>query len=446
MFTSQLIRKKCVSMAILTTICGINLFAEDSNTSIETWNMHFQSTYINETKPSFNANYSGQNSLSPNYEHSWTFSNTLYLGAKVWDGGEIYLNPEAFSGQSLSDLHGLGGFDNGEDQKGTALNEQFYIGRLFLRQTLNLPGGILSKVDSGENQLAASIDSRRVVLSLGKMSVIDIFDNNSYSHDPRRQFMNWSLMTYGAYDFVADTKGYSKGAVVELYYDDWALRVGRFMAPTRSNGSNLDGAILGHYGDQIELQHNHTINGQTGTIRTFGFINRENIASFQDAINYGIQTNSAPDINQVRKDQNKAGFGISLEQAISNDIGMFARYSWNDGKEEEYSYTEIDHSLSAGVQVVGTSWKRQNDTFGIGFANNGLSSVNKQYLKMAGNTIFLGDGNLNYKDEQVLEAYYCIGFMNHFWATLDAQRIQNPGYNADRGPASFIGFRLHFEI
>lgn len=446
MIYSNSITSRFISIAFMAAMFEGTMFADDSNTSQETWNVHFQTTYINETKPSFNANYSGANSLSPNYEHAWTFSNTLYLGTKVWDGGEIYCNPETFSGLSLSDLHGLGGFNNGEDQKGTALNEQYYIGRLFLRQTFNLPDGTLSKIKSEENQLAGSLSSRRIVMSVGKMSVIDIFDSNLYSHDPRRQFMNWSLMTYGAYDFVADTKGYSKGMTLELYYDDWVFRLGRFMAPTYSNGSTLNGAILTHYGDQFELQHNHTINGQTGVVRVLGFINREDMASFKDAINYGLQTGSTPDLTLVRKDQNKVGFGINLEQAISNDIGIFARYSWNDGKEEEYSYTEIDNSLSAGIQVMGTSWKRPDDTLGIGFANNGLSSVNKQYLKMAGNTIFLGDGNLNYKDEQVLEAYYSIGFMNHFWATLDAQRIQNPGYNADRGPADFIGFRLHFEI
>ena len=278
------------------------------------------------------------------------------------------------------------------------------------------------------------------------MSVVDIFDSNNYSHDPRKQFMNWSLMTYGAYDFVADSKGYTKGVALELYYDDWAFRLGRFMAPTYSNGSTLDGAMLEHYGDQVEIQHNHTMNGQTGVIRALGFINRENMASFKDAIDYGLQTSSTPNINQVRRNQNKAGFGVSLEQALSNDFGIFARYSISDGKMEEYSYTEIDNSISAGIQALGTSWNRSNDTFGIGFSNNGLSSSNKQYLQMGGNTVFLGDGNLNYHDERVLEAYYSIGFINHFWATLDAQKIWNPGYNTDRGPADFIGFRLHFEI
>lgn len=441
-----MIKKRFITVAILATVLKGAVYAEDTNRSEETWNVHFQTTYINETKPSFHANYSGENSLLPNYEHAWTFSNTLYLGAKVWDGGEVYCNPEAFSGLSLSGLHGLGGFDNGEDQKGTALNEEYYIARLFLRQTFNLPGGSSSKVNSDENQLSGYVNSRRIVINIGKMSVIDIFDNNSYSHDPRRQFMNWSLMTYGAYDFVADTRGYTQGASMELYFDDWAFRLGRFMAPAYSNGSTLDGALLAHYGDQIELQHNHTLNGQAGIIRVLGFVNRENMASFKDAINYGIQTNSTPDITQVRKDQNKAGFGINLEQALSNDLGIFARYSYNDGKEEEYSYTEIDNSLSTGIQVTGTSWKRPNDIFGMGFADNGLSTANKQYLQMGGSTVFLGDGNLKYRDEQVLETYYSIGFLDHFWATLDAQRIQNPGYNANRGSADFIGFRLHLEV
>ena len=411
----------------------------------ESWNLKVQSTYIREIKPAFDAPYTGSNSLKENYENSWTFSSTAFFGARVWDGGEIYINPEAFSGVSLSDLHGLGGFNNGEDQKGTNPKEQYYIARFFLRQTFNF-GGEKTKIDSDQNQLGGWTNTRKLVLTIGKISLTDIFDNNIYSHDARKQFMNWSLMTYGAYDYAADTKGYTEGIAVELYYDDWAIRYGRFMEPSKSNGPNLDGALLQHYGDQIELQHSHIIGTQNGTIRVLLFQNKTKTGSYDDAINYGIENSLAPDLSQVRKEQYKKGGGINIEQSLAKDIGMFARASWNDGKTETFAFTEIDRSYSIGLQLNGRLWQRNNDSFGIGTVNNALSSTHKAYLSMGGMGAFLGDGQLNYKNEQILEAYYSYGFLKHFWCTLDMQRIQNPGYNADRGKATFLGIRLHTEF
>ncbi len=412
----------------------------------EDWNAKFQATYVRQSKNHFNAAYSGPNSLSTEREKSYSFTATAFLGFRPWAGGELYFDPEISQGVPLSGLTGLGGLTNGEMARTSGPTPTLYRARLFLRQTWGLGGGS-EAVESGANQLAGTVDKRRVVLTAGNLSVTDIFDANSFNHDPRTQFLNWSLMTHGAYDFAADARGYTWGAALEYYDDDWAFRAGRFMQPKLPNQQPLDWRIFEHYGDQVEIEHGHTLGGQPGRIRLLAFRNRARMAGFQDALDYAAIHGGVPDIDNVRGGEKvKVGYGINLEQNLTADIGAFARASWADGQTETYAFTEIDNSLSAGVSVKGAAWGRAADMVGAAFVRNGLSRERRDYLAAGGIGFFIGDGALNYRTEQIVEVYYSLAAARASWLALDLQRIANPAYNADRGPVSVAAIRLHSEF
>ncbi|HTQ98346.1 MAG TPA: carbohydrate porin [Candidatus Acidoferrum sp.] len=412
----------------------------------EAWNANFQATYVWQGKEAFPAAYSGANSLSPAHEKSYSFTATAFFGLRLWDGGELYLNPEAAQGMALSGLTGLGGFSNGEIARTSGASLTLYHARAFLRQSWDV-GGERESVESGPNQLAGSVAKRRWVLTLGELSVTDLFDNNLYNHDPRTQFLNWSLMTYGAYDYAADARGYSRGAALEWYHDEWAVRAGRFLQPSQPNVLPLDPHWFRHYGDQVEFEHAHELNGLPGKLRVLVFRNRTRMARYQDAIDLGLATGTTPDINLVRNtEQIKSGIGVNLEQALSDDIGLFARASRADGNTETYAFAEIDDSLSGGLLIKGNRWSRADDTIGIAAVRNGLSRERRDYLAAGGISFFIGDGHLNYKPEAIVETYYSFAVTHDTRLSLDWQRIANPAYNADRGPVNLIAARLHVEF
>jgi high affinity Mn2+ porin len=412
----------------------------------EDWNAKFQATYVWQGKRPLSAIYSGPNSLSTDQERSYSFTATAALGFRPWTGGEFYVNPEAAQGVPLSGLTGLGGFTNGEIERTTGPRLKVYRARLFLRQTWGM-GGEQEVVESDTNQLAGKMDKRRWVLTVGNLSVLDIFDDNAYCHEPRTQFLNWSLMTHGAYDYAADARGYSSGVALERYHDDWAVRAGRFIQPKEPNQQQLDSRIFQHYGDQIELEHAHTIGGQPGKLRILAFRNRAKMSRYQDALDLAARTGATPDINDVRAgEQIKHGFGVNLEQAMSSEIGLFARASWADGRTETYAFAEIDRSVSGGVLVKGSAWGRGQDSVGIALARNGLSTAHRDYLAAGGLGFFIGDGRLNYHAEAVLEAFYNLNVSKGTWVSLDWQHIRNPAYNSDRGPAKVAALRIHTEF
>lgn len=414
--------------------------AED--TVEEAWNVHFQATYIWQKKPSFSAPYTGVNSLSPFTEKSYSFSSTAALGWRPWTGAELYVNPELVQGVPLSGLTGLGGMTNGEQQKTGGPNPTFYRARLFLRQTWAL-GGQTVAVESDANQLAGMVDRTRIVVTAGNLAIIDIFDNSAFAHDARTQFMNWALLAHGAYDFAADSRGYTWGASAEYFWDDWVLRAGRFMQPAESNGLALDKHIFEHYGDQIELEHAHRISEQPGKIRLLAFRNKAKMGSFRDALADAPNNGGIPDVSRVRSERTKIGFGVSAEQSLTSDIGVFTRGSWNDGASETYAFTEIERSISTGAIVQGGLWARDNDAVGVALVRNGLSAAHRDYLAAGGHGAFIGDGQLNYRPETIVEAYYSANVAKSAWVTLDYQRIANPAYNRDRGPVTIGSIRLH---
>lgn len=411
----------------------------------EDWNAKFQATYVGQEKLPFAVAYSGPNSLSNDREYSYSFTATAALGFRPWNGGELYFDGEAAQGVPLSNLTGLGGFSNGEIARTAGPVLKFYRARLFLRQTWGM-GGEQEVVESEANQLAGTVDKRRWVLTAGNLSVLDIFDDNAYSHDPRTQFLNWSLMTHGAFDYAADARGYSWGIALERVHDDWAVRAGRFIQPREPNQLPLDPAISRHYGDQIELEHAHTLAGQPGKLRFLAFRNKAKMARFQDALDLAAQTGAAPDINAVRTgDHDKSGFGLNLEQALSSDVGLFARASWADGKTETYAFTEIDRSISGGMLIKGGAWDRGKDTLGAALVSNRLSKARRYYLAAGGISFFIGDGQLNYRPETIFETFYNLNVTKWSQVSLDWQHIRNPAYNADRGPVNMAAIRLHME-
>jgi len=433
----------------------------------ERWNAYGQATYIWQRKDAFSAAYTNlngsPNSLLPDKERSFTTTVTGYLGLRTWRGGELYLAPEIISELPLSGLRGLAGsIQNGELEKNGTVTPTVYVSRLFLRQTWNL-GGETSRVESGPMQLAGSADSRRFVLTAGSLSVIDLFDRLAYAGDVRQQFLNMNFLTYAAYDFAADARGYSWGVAGEYYRDDWVLRFGRFLGPRDPNQLRLDLQFMKHYGDQFELEHRHRFAGRPGKFRLLAYRNVENMGSFDDAVNafasdpgrnattctgfnYGSANAGAPDLCWARKRNTKIGLGVAAEQQFSDNVGVFFRGMKSDGRTEVFSYTASDSSLSLGAIVGGAAWGRAKDALGLGYAQNRISAAHVRYLELGGIDGFIGDGKLSYKPEQALETYYNINLTRSTWLTLDWQRVANPAYNSNRGPVTLLGARLHAEF
>ncbi|WNB77393.1 carbohydrate porin [Methylomonas koyamae] len=433
----------------------------------ERWNAYGQATYISSWKPAFPAAYTNLNgtphSLSPQAERSFTGTVTAYFGLKAWRGGEIYLAPEMISELPLSDLKGLGGaIQNFELQKTGSVSATWYKSRFYLRQTFDF-GGSEQVVESGPLQLAGKFDSHRLVVTLGNLSVLDIFDKNAYAADLRQQFLNMAFLTHAAYDFAADARGYSVGAALEYYYADWALRVGRFATPQNPNDLPLDFRIFKYYGDQFELEHRHRIGERSGAAKLLMYRNYENMGRWQDAVaayqanpaqnaaacsgyHYDSANTAAPDLCWVRRGNTKMGIGLNLEQQLADGVGVFLRGMYSDGKTEVYSYTSSDRSLSFGSVVNGSFWTRHYDVLGMGYAASWLSSAHVNYLNRGGVDGFIGDGSIRYRPEQVFDIYYKANLVPSVWLTLDYQRIFNPAYNSERGPVDIYGIRAHFEF
>jgi hypothetical protein len=408
----------------------------------------FQSTYIWQTKPAYRANYAGPNSLSAQAEQSYTWTVTAYLGWRPWANGELYFNPEGVQGRPLSNVTGLGGLTNAELQKSAGPDLRFYRARLFYRHTVGLNDSRSSAreaIESDQNQLAGEVDARRFVLTVGNLSITDMFGVSDITGDGRTQFLNWSSIDHGHFDYAADARGFSWGAVGELFWDDWTLRGGRFLQPRTSNGLQLDYRILKRYGDQVEIERRHLWGGQPGVVKAFAFRNVAHMASFRDALN-ATAPGTIPTLDAVRRPQSKVGWGVSFEQSLSSDVRVLARGGSHDGKSESYAFTEIDQSLFFAASVKGARWGRAQDNVGIAYGINGLSGDHRSYLAAGGLGFFLGDGRLNYATERVLETYYSWEPLKGLGVTLDWQRITSPGYNRDRGPVNIGSVRLHYEF
>ncbi|QWE21816.1 carbohydrate porin [Polynucleobacter sp. AP-Jannik-300A-C4] len=418
-------------------------------------NLHGQTTYINQRYNNFNSSYSGQNSLNAQKSMSYTWSGTLFMGARLAPNTDVYFNPEVISGVPFSGLVGLGGFPNGEGSKATGAQAKFYSARAFVRQTINQEGDKVV-LENEANQITQTVSSNRVVLTGGQFSTLDIFDDSRYAKDPRIQFMNWGNMTYLAYDYAADARGYSWGLAGEWYLDNWVMRASRMLAPKSPNGRDLNWQIFNTYGDQVEVERQHNIADLPGKVSVLAYRNKMMLARFSDATNYIDQDPNARQgtqaINNVRNNmQIKTGIGLHGEQALTKDLGIYGRAFTSDGHTETMSFTEADNSLSIGMGMNGTSWKRPNDSIGISAMQNGLSSYRRGYLQAGGVSYFIGDyaspsQTISYSPERIGEVYYNVTMIKNVLAGLNFQHIINPAYNSARGPVKILSFRVHAEF
>jgi high affinity Mn2+ porin len=411
----------------------------------DAWNVHAQTTILPQGYPSFRSPYEGTNSLPGRGQIQTTWTTTAFLGVRLWDGGEFYFNPELAQGFGVNGTVGLDAFPNGEAQKAGAEYPRIRPQRYYLKQTFGL-GGEQEEVADGANQLSGKRDIDRITLIVGRFAVGDFFDGNAYAKDPRADFMNWAMWSSAAYDFPADLPGYTRGAVVELNRKDWAVRAGYFQVP---NAPNTDVLVFKTGGSVVEFEERHTIFDQPGKLRLGAFANSGNTGNYREALAI-VAADPTLDINAVmtgiQHTNLKYGFYANLEQQIAKDVGLFARASWNDGQNQILSFTDIDRSLSGGLSIKGSYWGRPNDTIGIGGAINGLSAANRDFLAAGGLGLLIGDGQLNYRPERVLETYYAYSLNKNVTLTADYQLITNPAYNADRGPVSIFSGRLHGEF
>ncbi len=416
-------------------------------------NLHGQTTYINQRYNNFTSSYSGQNSLSALNSMSYTWSGTLFFGARLAPNTDVYFNPEVVSGVPFSGLVGLAGFTNGEATKASGAQAKFYSARAFVRHTINQEGSDVV-LENEANQITQTVSANRVVLTGGQFSTLDIFDDSRYAKDPRIQFMNWGNMTYLAYDYAADARGYNWGLAGEWYRENWVLRASRMLTPKTPNGKDLNWQIFTAYGDQIEVERQHEIAELPGKVSVLAYRNKMILARFQDATNYVVVNNAqgTQAINNVRTNyQYKTGIGINAEQALASDFGVYMRAFTSDGHTETMSFTEADNSLSVGMGLDGTRWSRPKDTVGLSFMLNGLSSYRRNYLQAGGVSYFIGDyasptQTISYRPEQISELYYNATVVKNVLAGVNFQHISNPAYNAARGPVNILSFRIHAEF
>lgn len=406
------------------------------------WEIHGQTTFLPQGYPAFRAPYSGPNSLTPARQLQETWSNSLYLNARLWQGGEVYYNPELLQGFGLNDTVGAGGFPSGEAQKSNFPYPHYNTSRLFLRQTFGF-GGEQEELASGPMQLAEKVDVSRLTLQAGKFAVLDVFDGNAYAKDSRKDFMNWSMWAPGAFDYSADKVGLTYGATAEFNQKQWALRSGYFLMQSVSNASSFDTRVFERGTYVLELETRYQLFSQPGKLRTIAWLNSAFSGSYRETLDNPAFN---LDISQTRTGRIKYGYVVNLEQALTDEIGFFGRWSWNDGKTEIMAFTDIDASLSLGLSIKGAKWGRPDDVIGIGGAINALSRDHRDFIAAGGLGILIGDGMLNYRRERILESYYALALNKAITLTADYQLITNPAYNADRGPVHVFSGRLHGEF
>jgi len=403
--------------------------------------LYAQATYTEQQTDGFRAPYAGPNSLSPHAGRE-TVDATLYLGARLWRGAELWVNPEADQGFGLDNTLGLAGFSSGEAYKVGRNAPYFRLQRAFLRQTFNL-GEVTDETSAGPNQLAMQQSTDRLVVTVGKLSVGDIFDVNRYAHDPRADFLNWSVIDAGSFDYAADAWGYTVGGAAEWYTGPWAWRAGVFALSDVPNSAVLEPGFH-EYQVDLEAEHRHELFGQPGKIDLTVFESRARMALLRDAIAYGEAAGLPPDPAPVRRYRKRDGVSLNLEQQLTTNVGAFARLGDAGGNVETYEFTDIDRTASVGVSVSGGPWNRPGDTLGVAGVVNALSKDRRQYLAAGGLGILVGDGKLPHAGhEDILETYYELAALVMVHVTLDYQWVGNPAYNRDRGPVSIFALRVH---
>jgi len=412
----------------------------------EAYAVHGQATFLEQLASAFHAPYSGPNSLSPRHGAE-TLDMTLFLGARLWSGAEVWVNPEIDQGFGLDDTLGVAGFPSGTAYKVGRSHPYWRLPRLFIRQTLDL-GGEREAVEATANQLAGSQSANRVVLTIGKFSASDIFDTNGYAHDPRNDFLNWTAIDAGTWDYAADSWGYTVGAAAEWYQGPWALRAGVFDLSDVPNSETLDPGFR-EFQWNAEVERRYRLMDMPGKLLMTVFDSRGRMGLLDQAVSLAQATglDATTALDDVRRYRSRAGVSFSWEQQLSSDLGLFARAGKADGNVEVYEFADVDRTAVVGLSLNGKRWGRAEDTVGLAGIDNGISAGREQYLNAGGLGILIGDGMLPHPGaEQILETYYRWAALQWAQLTLDYQYVINPAYNTDRGPVSIVALRVHAQF
>jgi high affinity Mn2+ porin len=424
----------------------------------ERFSFHAQSTNTQQYHGSFRAAYSGPESLDSKPDTAKTIFADFFVGARLWRGGAFYLTPELDQGFALGHPRppgmpyfgtiGAAGFFNGGGYKVGRDSSYERIQRAFVRQTVDLGGGEPVTIDPDINQLGGSITPKHLIVTAGKFSVTDVFDNNTYAHDPTNDFLNWTIIDMGSFDYAADAWGFTYGASAELADARSTLRAGLFQLSLQPNQIPIESVPFRQFSPILEFERRTSFFGaHPGAMKALVYEDDGYMGPYAAAIAAAAGTGSPPNTASVRQAKHiKAGAGINLAQEIAPNIGVFARLSAMNGTYEAFEFTDVDRSASAGVSVSGDLYHRPDDTFGLAGALNGISNPAKQYFAAGGLGIVVGDGALSYSGERILETYYKAGFTKHFGLTFDYQYVVNPAYNTRRGPVSVYGLRYHAQI
>jgi high affinity Mn2+ porin len=421
------------------------VFKARTASDLDLVNFHGQTTFLEQAYPAIRSPYQGPNSLPGGGQGRETWDASLFAGVRLWRGAELWINPEIDQGFGIGSTLGVAGFPSGEAYK---VGKDYPYGRVpraFLRQTIDL-GGENQKVEAGTLQFAGSQTANRLVLTVGKFSVVDIFDTNKYAHDPRNDFMNWALVDTATFDYAAESWGYTYGATAEWYQGNWTVRGGLFDLSTVPNSPDLDPSF-----SQVqwvgEVERRYEVWGHPGKIAVNGFLTRGRMGTFADAIALAAVTGGPADIAAVRHYQSRGGVSMNVEQEITPDLGAFVRAGWADGNIEPYEFTDVDRTVAGGVSINGKKWGRPDDTIGVAGVINAITGVHQAFLNAGGLGILVGDGQLPHPGlEQIIETYYSYTISASTKVSFDYQFIANPGYNAGRGPVNVFAGRVHMQF
>ena len=408
------------------------------------WWLSGQVNFTWQAHARFKSPYQGDNSLRPNPEQALSRLWTIYAGVRLPGHTELLFDVESAGGRGLSDALGLAGFTNLDVVRNPTLGSAPYIARAMVHVTVPLSDELVD-ARPAPFSLAAHVPARRIEIRAGKLGMADFFDVNAVGSDSHLQFMNWTVDNNGAYDYAADTRGYTYAAIVEYDTRTWSLRFGEALMPTVANGIEMDWNVARSRAENLELEL-HPTSGLT--VRLLGYANRANMGSYDEAITGFLAGRDAkPDVVAYRQPGRvKTGVGVNTEYMFPKFVRVFARAGWNEGHNESFAYTEVNNSAQAGGDLTGASWNRSQDRLGVAVVSNGLSTPHRQYLMLGGQGFLLGDGTLRYGREDILETYYTA----HIWRGMSAagglQYIDHPGYNQDRGPVLVEMLRLHVDF
>ncbi len=410
------------------------------------WNLYFQATSIGDYHGAFRSPYTGPLSLRNYPERDASLTSTLFFTLRLEQNTFLVFDPEIAGGKGFSGVNGIADQPNGEIPRVAGATPKPYIARLFIQHDFGF-GSEKERQESDVNQLAGERPMTRYSVYLGRFTLTDYFDGNDYTHDPRTQFMAWSVMYNGAWDYPADTRGYTWGIVQEFHTRNWSLRYGIVAEPQVANGSTFDRRLFRDHGQVWEAERRYAWRKQVGAIRAMGYQNRSQAGDYAEALKLAAQTGTTPNVSLTdRIGTRKYGLGISFHQALSDNFGIFTRLGWNDGQTQSFAFTAIDRLASGGVSVKGTRWRRKDDVVATSLTAGGLSAVHREYLAAGGLDFLIGDGRLNYAPEYLWESYYSAHVVPGFYTTFDVQRDTNPAYNHDRGPVMIYSLRLHIAL